>query len=326
MSSETSSVIKSAAVIGLGSVGSSWAALMLAQGIEVRGFDPGDGADALSKDLIAKAWPSLVQLGLTVDPDPPFQRLTIVAAIEAAVDGAEVVFENVPERLTLKREVLAKVDVAAPSDALILSSAGGIAPSELQVSCERPDRLAVMHPFNPAHLIPLVEIVPGKETSTDTIERAKAFAASIGKHPIVVAEGKPGHMVNRFQFALVREAFRCLADGVASAEDIDAAVRYGLAPRWLLMGSLHTVSLAGGPDGMRGALDRFGRAMEQWWATDGSYELTEDMESQIAAAAGRLNGEAGFADWVGWRDEQLVSLLDLQAHADAARPGHRKGN
>ena len=312
---------KTVAIIGLGSVGSGWAALLLAKGIAVRGFDPGDGAEALSKDLIAKSWPSLIELGLTTDAGPPLNAFTVIPSIAEAVDGAQVVFENVPERLDLKQDVVAKISDAAPAEALILSSAGGISPSDLQFACERPQRLAVMHPFNPAHLIPLVEIVPGKETSADTIEHAKAFAASIGKQPIVVAEGQPGHMVNRFQFALVREAFRCLAEGVASADDIEAAVRYGLAPRWLLMGGLHTVALAGGPEGMRGALDRFGRAMETWWATEADYKLSPKIEDAIVDAAGQLNGDAAFADWVVWRDTQLVSLLGLQAQADRGRPG-----
>ncbi|MEM1146176.1 MAG: 3-hydroxyacyl-CoA dehydrogenase NAD-binding domain-containing protein [Pseudomonadota bacterium] len=315
--------VTTTAIIGLGSVGSGWAALMLAKDIKVQAYDPGKDAQAVSQTLIEGAWPSLIALGLTEKPAPPFEDLHFDNSIAAAVLDADVVFENVPERITVKHEVLAAIDAAAPSNALILSSTGGIETTALQSVCQYPERVVVMHPFNPSHLIPLVEIVPGEKTGTQYTDRALAFARAMGKHPILLKREMDGHMVNRLQFALVREAIRCLNEGVASAEDIDAAVRYGLAPRWLLMGGLHTVAMAGGPGGMQGILDHAGHAMEKWWATDAKFKLTPALKEALAEAANGLNQGAAFADWAAWRDQQLVTLLRLQTSADYERPDAR---
>lgn len=309
-----------AAVIGLGSVGSGWAALLLANDIIVRVYDPGDDSEQIGRQLVEGAWPSLVQLGLTEKTKPPFENLLILPTLAETIRDADIIFENVPERLATKHEVIALIDAAAPSDALILSSSGGIETTLLQSVCQFPGRVLVMHPFNPSHLIPLVEIVPGKHTDPQCTDKAIALARSIGKHPIVLHREKDGHMVNRLQFALVREAIRCLVDGVATAEDIDAAVRYGLAPRWLLMGGLHTVSMAGGPGGMKGILDHAGHAMEKWWSTQADFKLTPEIKDQLAEAADDLNQGVDFANWVSWRDQKLVSLLSLQSNADEERP------
>lgn len=308
------------AIIGMGSVGSGWAALLLANGAHVKAFDPLDGAMDRSKKLIHGCWPSLVKLGVCDQPAPPFEALSFAETIEDAVREADTVIENVPENLVLKQEVFAKIDGAAPTDALLLSSAGGIPATDIQGVCSHPERVLVMHPFNPSHLIPLVEIVPGEKTAQEAIDRALAFARALGKHPVVVSLEQSGHMVNRLQFALVREAIRCLKDGVATPQDIDAAVRYGLAPRWLLMGGLQTVSLAGGPGGMRGILDHAGGAMEQWWTPSGDVKLTDAVKAELSDAADELADGVGFEDWAAWRDEQLIAVLALQRHADADRP------
>lgn len=320
MQTETHPKPRSAAIIGLGSVGSGWAALNLAHEINVRAHDPGEGAFEISKELITQSWPSLRKLGITSQPKPNLEHLAFFEKISETVAGADLVIENVPENIDLKKDVIAQIDAAASSDALILSSAGGISASQLQSVCHHPQRVLVMHPFNPSHLIPLVEVVPGEKTSAEATERALSFARSIGKQPITLKRELNGHMVNRLQFALVRESIRCLMEGVASAADIDAAVRYGLAPRWLLMGGMQTVAMAGGPGGMRGILDHAGPAMEKWWATEAEFSLTTEIKDQLVEAAKTLSDGGDFADWVHWRDEQLVTLLATQANADAKRP------
>ncbi len=313
--------VRNVATIGMGSVGSGWAALLLAKGVRVHAFDPVEGAEARSRELIRGCWPSLVQLGLTQDVAASFDALSFSDTIEDAVCEADVVVENVPENLALKHDVFAKADAAAPAAALLLSSAGGIPATDIQSVCQHPERVLVMHPFNPSHLIPLVEIVPGKDTSAEAVDRALEFARALGKHPVVVSREQSGHMVNRLQFALVREAVRCVIDGVATPQDIDAAVRFGLAPRWLLMGGLQTVALAGGPGGMRGILDHAGEAIEKWWAPGEELKLTDDVRERLVAAADELADGGGFEEWVSWRDRQLVALLGAQADADLARPG-----
>lgn len=318
-------ISSSVAIIGMGSVGSGWAALLLAQGAQVRAFDPVAGADERAKALIGGCWPSLKQMGQTHQDAPPFASLQFFGSIEETVEDVAVVIENVPEDLALKQDVFAKADAAAPPDALLLSSAGGIAATDIQSACAHPERMLVMHPFNPSHLIPLVEIVPGEKTSKQTVQRTLHFASSLGKQPVTIAKERSGHMVNRLQFALVREAIRCLMDGVATPQDIDAAVRYGLAPRWLLMGGLHTVALAGGPGGMRGILDHAGKAMEQWWAPGADLTVTDELKDQLAAAADELGAGAEFEEWAKWRDEQLIAVLSVQGQAEQARPMQMSG-
>ncbi|MEM6626605.1 MAG: 3-hydroxyacyl-CoA dehydrogenase NAD-binding domain-containing protein [Pseudomonadota bacterium] len=317
--------VETVAMIGLGSVGSGWAALLLARGVAVKGFDPGGGAADQSRMLIGQSWPSLIELGIASDPEPPFEKMTVCDTIVEAVTGADIIIENVPENLELKHNVMTQIDGAAANDALILSSAGGIAATELQSVCQHPERVIVMHPFNPSHLIPLVEIAPGQQTSQDTVDRTLALARFIGKEPIVVSGERPGHMVNRLQFALVREAIRCLADGVATPQDIDDAVRFGLAPRWVFQGGLQTLAMAGGPGGMKGILDHAGPAMQKWWATEEDYKLTDEIKAQLVDAAEQYAAGAEFSEWVAWRDRQLVNLLRLQSDADAQRPENMGG-
>ncbi|MEM6896596.1 MAG: 3-hydroxyacyl-CoA dehydrogenase NAD-binding domain-containing protein [Pseudomonadota bacterium] len=317
--------VKTVAVLGMGSVGSGWTALLLARGIAVRAFDPGAGAQATSEQLIAGAWPSLIELGHTKAATPPLDQLRFCATYDDALEGADVVFENVPEKLDLKHDVLRMADAATGPETPILSSAGGISPTQMQEVCTHPERLAVVHPFNPSHLIPLVEIVPGEETSPETTAWATEFSLLLGKKPITLSREMPGHMVNRLQFALVREAISCLMDGVATAEDIDTAVRFGLAPRWLLQGGLQTVAMAGGPGGMYGILDHAGPAMETWWTPRSQVKMTHGVKQKMVKAAQELSDGAGFEDWVAWRDSHLVSLFSLQAQADAERPGKRAG-
>src|SRR5450631_2220365 len=172
--------------------------------------------------------PALVDLGIASAEQPPLHMLRFVSTVAQATRAADLVQENVPEKPDLKAQVLAEIDAAATPDKIILSSTGGMPPSQLQESCAHPERFVVVHPFNPSHLIPLVEVVGGKKTSPDVVRWAMGFARYIGKQPIQLNAEAIGHMTNRLQFALVREAVHCLLEGLASAKDIDAAVRYGL--------------------------------------------------------------------------------------------------
>lgn len=313
-------------IVGMGAVGSGWAALMLAKGLSVKAFDPAEGSELRAAAMIAASWPSLTRLGLSDLAEPPLAGLSFCDTVETAVDGVDVVLENTPEDFAVKQKTIRRIDAATSPSTPILSSAGGIPPSDLQKSCRHPQRVLVMHPFNPSHLIPLVEIVPGSKTARETTEWTRAFARHLGKTPITINRERAGHMVNRLQFALVREAISCLVDGVASAEDIDGAVRFGLAPRWLLAGGLQTVALAGGAGGMKGILDHAGAAMEQWWRPTAGLKLSGDVREQLIAAAEQLSCQADYSEWSAWRDQHLVSLIGLQAAAETVRPGHDKGS
>lgn len=312
--------IRTVAVIGTGSVGAGWAALFLAHGMAVVACDPGPDAEQRTRDFIAAAWPALVALGVAHASSPPLHKLSFVSTAAQAARAADLVQENTPERPELKARVLAEIDAAATPDKIILSSTGGIPPSQLQASCQHPERFVVAHPFNPSHLIPLVEIVGGKQTSPEVLEWAVAFARYVGKQPIRLNVEANGHMTNRLQFALMREAVHCLLEGVASAKDIDAAVRYGLGPRWTLMGSLLTLHLAGGPGGMKGILDHAGHAIEEWWTPMSQPRLTPEVKQRLAIAAEEACAGQAIADWVAWRDEQLVDVLKLQAASEQRQP------
>ncbi|MFN3312601.1 MAG: 3-hydroxyacyl-CoA dehydrogenase NAD-binding domain-containing protein [Hyphomonas sp.] len=309
------------AEIGVGTVGASWSALMLAKGLHVRAFDPAPDARDKAISLIRAAWPSLRTLQIATDSAPPLDRLSFHPTIEEAVSSANVVQENTPETLENKKAVFARIGAAAGSSVIILSSTGGMIPSDLQELCPRPERVIVFHPFNPTHLIPLVEVVAGKETAVELIEWAMEFARFLGKKPIRLDVELVGHMTNRLQFALVREAVRCIVEGVASARDVDAAVRYGLAPRWMLMGGLQTLHLAGGYGGMRGILDHAGAAIEDWWRPGDEIRLTDAVKSILVDAGTELSNGSDIGSWMDWRDAELVEMLRAQRAAECSQPG-----
>lgn len=298
-------------IIGTGAVGASWAALFLAHGMTVLAHDPAPDAERKAREFIRQAWPSLMELLGTKEKSIPESNFKFLSSIEEVAKEAEVIQENAPERPDLKAQIIAAIDASAPKGKIILSSTGGIPPSTLQKSCRYPERFVVVHPFNPAHLIPLVEVVGGRETSAAVTDWAMAFARHVGKHPIRLLREADGHMTNRLQFALLREAVHCLAERIASPTDIDDAVRYGLGPRWALMGGLLTMHLAGGPGGMKGILDHAGTAIEGWWDALGQPHLdTATREKLLAAATEVANGHS-IPDWVQWRDRNLARVVQL---------------
>jgi carnitine 3-dehydrogenase len=303
--------VERVAVIGTGSVGASWSALFLAHGITVNAYDPGVGAEESARQFVINAWPALRSLGFAKTDAPPLEKLRFYPELASAVSGADVVQENAPERLALKRELLAAIEVAASSHTVIISSTGGIPPSTLQEGMRFPARLVVIHPFNPTHLIPLVEVVGGSQTTTELVDWAMAFSRRLGKHPIRLLKEASGHMTNRLQFALLREAVYCLVEGIASPTDIDAAVRYGLGPRWALMGSLLTLHLAGGPHGMDGILKHAGDAIDCWMTPLTDLHLTPDVRTRMVEAAAEIDSGCSVADWEAWRDANLVRLFSL---------------
>ena len=318
--------VRSVAVIGAGAVGANWAALFLARGMNVVAYDRADGAEERARNLISAAWPPLHALSLATSDTPPLRNLRFVGSPAEAARAADVVQENVPEQPMLKAGILEELDAAASPDKIILSSTGGIPPTQLQAHCRAPQRLVVMHPFNPSHLIPLVEVVGGELTSEAVIEWAMGFAKYLGKQPIRIRAEATGHLTNRLQFALVREAVACLLDGMASPADIDSAVRYGLGPRWTLMGPLLTLHLAGGAGGMKGILDHAGNAIQEWWTPRTDVNITPALKQRLAEAASELSHGAPIGEWEAWRDRHLVELLQLQTTSRALEPRDKQVN
>ena len=245
------------AVVGCGVIGASWAAYFLSRGLEVSATDPAPDAEGRLRDAVAAAWPSLEQIGLPDGASP--DRLSFSADLAEAVAGAVLVQENGPEREDVKQELFGTLDALLPASSLLASSSSTLMPTSLQSRCERhPERVVVGHPFNPAHLIPLVEVVGGQRTSAEALDRAVAFYASTGKRPIRLQRELPGHVANRLQAALWREAYSLVESGAATVADVDAAVAHGPGLRWALLGPLVNQHLSGGPGGLAHVLAHLG--------------------------------------------------------------------
>ena len=295
------------ALLGTGTIGASWATYFLARGFSVTAWDPAPDTAERLRAFIDAAWPAMERLGLANGADPG--RVRVVGDPEDAVDGAVFVQENAPEDAALKRALYRRIDGALPPDAVLASSTSGLLIGELQEGLRSGPRFVVGHPFNPPHLVPLVEVVGGRDTEPATVDWALAFYNAHGKRAIRVEREVPGHIANRLQAALCREAFHLLLSGVASAEDIDAAVSHGPGLRWAFMGPFLTMHLAGGEGGARGALTHFGPGLERWWADSGTLRLDEDaIEIMSRAVDAMLDGQS-IPALAAERDTRLLALL-----------------
>ncbi|HYM73567.1 MAG TPA: 3-hydroxyacyl-CoA dehydrogenase NAD-binding domain-containing protein, partial [Stellaceae bacterium] len=273
----TQPAVNRVAVIGAGTIGASWAAVFLARGLTVRASDPAPGAEEFLHGFIAAAWPSLARLG-ELPAEPPWAALSFHPDPESALAGAEFVQESAPEREDLKRALLARLDAALDPAIVIASSSSGLLMSRIQLDCRHPERCVIGHPFNPPHLVPLVEVVGGGKTGREAIRTALAFYAAIGKQPIHIRREVAGHVPNRLQAALRREAVHLVAEGVASVADVDTAISAGPGLRWALMGPHLTFHLAGGVGGIAHFLDQFSGPMTDWWETLGNPALTPQLK------------------------------------------------
>ena len=302
--------IRRVAVVGAGLIGSSWVAQFLARGLDVVATDPAPNAEANLERNVQVMWPALTSLGLS--PGASLERLQFTAEMPAALAKADFVQESGPERLAVKVGLFSDMDRAAPPDSLIASSSSALAMSQIQVQCEHPERCIIGHPFNPPHLIPLVEVVGGAQTSPQAVDRAIEFYASIGKKPIRLLKEVNGHAANRLQWALYREIVYLVEQGVLSVEDADTAVRWGPGLRWAFMGPSLLWHLAGGEGGIQHFLSHLGPAMAESWKSLGEPELTPELaqaliDGTLAEAGGRSLEELGHV-----RDKMLLEILNLR--------------
>ena len=296
--------IRTVAVVGAGSIGASWAALVLARGLDVVATDPAPGAEErLRQNLTLR----LQELGLTAAS----ARTRFTADAAEAVAGAGLVLECGPERLDLKRELFEVLDTAAAPDVLLASSSSGLAPSAFQSGCRHPERVLVTHPFNPPHLVPLVEVVGGEQTSEEALESAMAVMRHLGKRPIRLRRELPGHVANRLQAALWREAYHLVGEGVVSVTDLDLAISSGPGLRWALLGPFATQHLSGGPGGLEHVLEHLGPPMVEWWEDLGSPELTPELvDALVAGVHEELGGRED--EVMAARDQALRELLETK--------------
>jgi carnitine 3-dehydrogenase len=299
------------AVVGTGVIGASWAAWFLARGLDVDATDPSQGAEARLREAVAQHWPTLERFGLAQGAS--VERLRFHASLEDALREADFVQENGPERLDFKIDLFRRMDAAAPLHAILASSSSGLTVSGMQSGCAHPERVVLGHPFNPPHLIPLVEVIGGERTSADAVERAMAFYAAIGKRPIHVKREVKGHIANRLQAALWREAFHLVEQGVASVADIDTAISQGPGLRWAVMGPFMNLHLSGGAGGIAHVLAHLGGPIEDWWKDLGSPAMTEALKQQVAAGVAAELGERHESELERTRDTLLLNLIRAKA-------------
>ncbi|SFQ25709.1 3-hydroxyacyl-CoA dehydrogenase NAD-binding domain-containing protein [Salibacterium halotolerans] len=299
----------SAAIVGTGVIGVGWIARFLAAGYDVTATDMAEGAEARMRRGVEQAWPYMQQRGLAEGAS--LDRLTFTDTVKEAVSKAELIQENVPEREDIKRKVLADIDEHARADAVIASSTSGITPSTLQQDCRHPERFLVAHPFHPVYLLPLVELVGGTSTLQQTIDKAEDIYKQAGMKPLVIEKEVEGHVADRLMEALWREALHIVNDGIATTEEVDAAIIYGAGLRWAQMGPFMTFHLAGGEQGMRHMLHQFGPALKLPWTKLEAPELTEELKEQVIEGSEKGAGPQTVAELEQQRNEFLVKLLDL---------------
>src|SRR5246500_2268617 len=303
--------IRRVAIIGTGVIGASWSALYLAKGLQVVATDVAPNAEAALKKFVDTAWPALKRLGLSAGASQ--SNLKFTAALAEAVKGADLVQENGPERIDFKKKLYGQLDELLPPDVIIASSSSGLTMSEIQSgAASHPERCVIAHPFNPPHLIPLVEIVGGAKTSEETIRRAAEFYTSIGQRTVRLNKEMPGHVANRLQAALAREVYYLVAEGVVSATDVDTALCWGPGLRWGIMGNMMLNHLGGGSGGIEHFFHQFAGPMTAWWKTLGSPGVAPDVQKKLIDSVHTEIGSRTIEELEAERDEVLLGLIELR--------------
>lgn len=297
------------AVVGTGVIGSGWITRMLAHGNEVIATDPSEGAYERMLAQVKQNWPYAEQMGLA--DNASLENLTFTTDLKEAVKEVEHIQENVPEVEEIKDTVLREIDFYASPYATIGSSTSGIMPSELQKNLSHPERLVVAHPFHPVYILPLVEIVPGKQTSEENTIKAKQFYEGIGMDVLHVRHEIEGHIADRLMEALWREALHIVNDGIATTEEVDKAFTHAAGLRYAQYGPFMTFHLAGGEGGMRHMLKQFGPALKKPWTKLVAPELTEDLYDKVVTGSEASSQGYTMSELDQKRNEFLIKVKAL---------------
>jgi 3-hydroxyacyl-CoA dehydrogenase len=296
------------AVIGTGLIGGGWTLHFLRQGYDVSAHDPADGAEDRLREMVARDWPLMERLGLADGACP--DRLVFHDSLASALADAEPVLECAPECLDVKQALFEEMDHIAPPHVLLFSCTSSFTISEIRARVRNPERCLLGHPFNPPHILPLVEVAGGPRDS-EPVRRAMEFWEMAGKVPVHLRKELPGHLVNRLTAALFREAVHLIAEDVADVEDIDKAIAFGPGPRLALAGPFMNYHLGGGAGGIEHYLRHLGPSQVARWKSLGDPDLTDAVATKIVEGVKRQAAGRSIAELAAERDEGLLRLLEL---------------
>src|SRR6201984_1700818 len=305
--------IRRIAVVGTGVIGASWAAEYLARGFDVVATDPAPNAESNLRKLIDEAWKDLTSIGLSKGASR--DRLSFKTNMKEALSEVDLVQENAPERPDFKMKLYAEMDEVVPVDSLLASSSSGITPSVIQSKCTHPERVVIGHPFNPPHIIPLVEVVGGAKTAPEAVQQAISFYASIGKKPIYLKKELPGHVANRLQAALYREMLYIIEQGILSVEETDAAVCYGPGLRWGVMGQSLQWHLGGGAGGIKHFMEHLMDPLAGMMKVLGTPNITPELKQKVVDGVTREAGNRSVDELAQAENEVIIELLRSRARA-----------
>jgi ketoreductase RED1 len=295
------------AVIGAGLIGISWAALFLANGLRVRVYDPRPDLDSAVREGLESAAPALQQMGYSTEGFE--RRLRIEGELEEAVRDANLVQECGPEQIDFKRTCFARAEPLVKSEALLLSSTSSLRATNIAREMKHPARMMVGHPFNPPHVMPLVEIVPGEKTAPDAVQDAVAFYRALGKVPVVLHHEIDGFVGNRLQAAVLRESIYLVQQGVVSVEELDTLVTNSLGLRWATVGPFQGIHLGGGSGGIRHFLTHLGPTFQGLFDELGEARITPETISQLSQQAEAAYGPMPNPRLAGERDRKQLGIL-----------------
>jgi len=299
--------VKHVTSIGAGPIGAGWAAHFLARGYQVTAYIHLRDEENQFMSVVNTAWPCLVDLGLA--DGASLDRLTVTDDLNVATREAQFIQESAPERMEIKQALYETLGRITPPEVVIASSTSGLTMTDIQIKSETPERCVVGHPFNPPYLLPLVEVIGGDKTAEDALDWVMAFYHHAGKEPIRLKKEIPGFIATRLQEALWREALHMVANGEASPEDLDRALRFGPAPRMAIQGQCMAFHVACGAGGMATNLDQFGPALKLPWTRLKAPELTQELRDAMVNGCNDMAAGRHFEDMAAERDRRIVAVL-----------------
>lgn len=299
------------AIIGTGVIGTGWASRFLANGYAVNAWDPASGFESVLEQKLESLWPTLERYGAVQGAS--LANLHCCVNIADACTGVMHVQESAPERLDIKRDLIARLDALVDPDITVASSSSGLLPSEIQAGMNGANRIIVGHPFNPVYLLPLVEVVPGAATASATVDRLQALYRDVNMHPLLVRKEIEGYLSDRLQEAMWREILHLVNDDVATTGELDDAIVYGPGLRWAIMGTCLTFHLAGGDQGMRHMLEQFGPALKLPWTRLEAPELSESLIDKMVSGTAAQAGDRSVAELEKLRDDCLIEIQNALA-------------